>query len=286
MRLAVIGVGLIGGSFALALREAGKVSRVVGAGRSRPNLELARERRIIDAIAPDACAAAREADMVLVAAPVAQFPQLFAAIGASLGRHAVLTDAGSTKREVIAAARRALGEKIAQFVPAHPIAGAEESGAAAASAALFRERRVVLTPLPENTPEAVKRVEDAWRACGARITRLGADEHDAVLAAVSHLPHVLAYALVHDIARRDNAEQLFGYAAGGFRDFTRIASSHPEMWRDICLANRDRLAAELARYQARLGDIERLLAAGDGAALERLFAAARAARNRWLKSSS
>jgi len=286
MRLAVIGVGLIGGSFALALREAGKVSHVVGAGRSRANLELARERHIIDAIAPDAAAAAREADMVLVAAPVAQFPQLFAAIAPSIAQHTVLTDAGSTKRDVIAAARNALGAKIAQFVPAHPVAGAEESGAAAASATLFCERRVVLTPLPDNAPPTVQRVEDAWRACGARITRLAAEEHDAVLAAVSHLPHVLAYALVHDIAGRANAEQLFAYAAGGFRDFTRIASSHPEMWRDICLANRDRLAAELARYQGRLGDIERLLAAGDGAALERLFAEARAARNRWLKSSS
>jgi len=205
MRLAVIGVGLIGGSFALALREAGKVSRVVGAGRSRANLELARERRIIDEIAPDAAAAARKADLVLVAAPVAQFAQLFAAIAPSLGQHAVLTDAGSTKRDVIAAARSTLGKRAAQFVPAHPVAGAEESGAAAANAALFRERRVVLTPLPENAPEVVKRVEDAWRACGARITRLSAEEHDAVLAAVSHLPHVLAYALVHDIARRDNA---------------------------------------------------------------------------------
>ena len=171
MRLAVVGVGLIGGSFALALREAGKVSRVVGAGRSRANLELARERRIIDEIAPDAAAAVREADLVLVAAPVAQFPQLFDAIAPSLGPHSVLTDAGSTKRDVIVAARRALGKKLAQFVPAHPVAGAEESGAAAASGALFRERRVVLTPLTENAPQVVKRVEDAWRACGARITR-------------------------------------------------------------------------------------------------------------------
>jgi prephenate dehydrogenase len=286
MRLAVIGVGLIGGSFALALREAGKVSRIVGAGRRRANLEHARERRIIDEIAPDAGAAAREADMVLVAAPVAQFPQIFAELAPALQPGSVLTDAGSTKRDVIAAARHALGRKVAQFVPAHPLAGAEESGAAAASATLFRERRVVLTPLAENAPEVVKRVEDAWRACGARVTRLSAEEHDAVLAAVSHLPHVLAYALVHGMARRDNAEQLLAYAGSGFRDFTRIASSHPEMWRDICLANRDRLAAELARYQAELADIERLLAAGDGAALERLFAEARAARNRWLKSSS
>jgi len=286
MKLAVIGVGLIGGSFALALREAGKVSRVVGAGRSRTNLELARERRIIDEIAPDAASAARGADLVLLAAPVAQLPQLFAAIAPSLGGDALLTDAGSTKRDVIAAARGALGEKLAQFVPAHPVAGAEQSGAAAASAALFRERRVVLTPLAENPPQAVQRVEDVWRACGARVTRLDAEEHDALLAAVSHLPHLLAYALVHDIAARENAEQLFAYAAGGFRDFTRIASSHPEMWRDICLANRDRLLGELARYRAQLGRLEKLLQAADGAALERVFAEARAARNRWLKSSS
>ena len=283
MRLAVIGVGLIGGSFALALKQAGKVTHVVGVGRNRANLELARERRIIDAIAPDAAAAARDADLVLLAAPVAQFPAIFSQLSDC---QALITDAGSTKRDVVAAARAALGARIAQFVPGHPVAGAEQSGAAAAMASLFLDRRVVLTPLPENRPEAVQRVEDAWRACGARISRLGAEEHDAVLAAVSHLPHLLAYALVHDIAARGNAEQLFSYAAGGFRDFTRIASSHPEMWRDICVANRDQLLAELARYSAQLGLVEKLLQAADGDALEKLFTQARDARNRWLKSSS
>jgi prephenate dehydrogenase len=286
MRLAVIGVGLIGGSFALALKQAGKVSHVVGAGRSRANLELARERRVIDSIAPDAAAAARDADLVLVAAPVAQFARIFQEIGRSLAPGSVVTDAGSTKRDVVAAARSALGERIAQFVPGHPVAGAELSGAAAALASLFLDRRVVLTPLPENRPESVQRVEDAWKACGARITRLDPEEHDAVLAAVSHLPHLLAYVLVHDIARRENAQQLFTYAAGGFRDFTRIASSHPEMWRDICIANRDRLLAELGRYQAKLGATEKLLQAADAAGLEKLFAEARDARDRWLKSSS
>jgi prephenate dehydrogenase len=283
MRLAVIGVGLIGGSFALALKAGGKVSHVVGVGRSRANLELARERGIIDAIAADAGAAARSADVVLVAAPVAQFPAIF---GELRDCKALITDAGSTKRDVVAAARAALGASIGRFVPAHPIAGAEKSGAAAASAELFRARRVVLTPLEENAPSAIAEVQAHWEACGARITRLDPDEHDTVLAAVSHLPHLLAYALVDDFAKRDNAEQLFAYAAGGFRDFTRIASSHPEMWRDICIANRDLLHAELGRYQAKLGELARLLAAGDGAALERLFAAARDARNRWLKSSS
>jgi prephenate dehydrogenase len=286
MRLAVIGVGLIGGSFALALKQAGKVAHVVGAGRSRANLELARERRIIDSIAPDAAAAARDADLVLVAAPVAQFARIFQEIGRSLAPGTVVTDAGSTKRDVVAAARAALGARIAQFVPGHPVAGAELSGAAAASAGLFRDRRVVLTPLPENRPESIQCVEEAWKACGARITRLDPEEHDAVLAAVSHLPHLLAYALVHDIALRDNAAQLFAYAAGGFRDFTRIASSHPEMWRDICVANRDRLLQELRRYQAKLGFMEKLLQAADAAGLEKLFAEARDARDRWLKSSS
>jgi prephenate dehydrogenase len=283
MRLAVIGVGLIGGSFALALKKARKVSNVVGVGRSRANLDLARSRGIIDAVAADAAAAAREADVVLVAAPVAQFPQIFSELNEC---SALITDAGSTKRDVIAAARKALGKKIAQFVPAHPIAGAEQSGAGAASADLFRERRVVLTPLAENRAASVVQVEQLWQACGARITRLDADEHDAVLAAVSHLPHMLAYALVHDIAARPNAEQLFSFAAGGFRDFTRIASSHPEMWRDICIANRDRLLAEFGRYHGALAHMEHLLAAGDAPALERLFAEARAAREQWLKSSS
>jgi prephenate dehydrogenase len=283
MRLTVIGVGLIGGSFALALKQAGKVSHVVGVGRNRANLEVARQRGAIDAIAADAGSAAREADVVLVAAPVAQFPAIFADLKDC---EALITDGGSTKRDVVAAARKALGKRIAQFVPAHPVAGAEKSGAAAASAELFRNRRVVLTPLPENAPASIERVQGLWEACGARITRLEPDEHDAVLAAVSHLPHVLAYALVHDIATRENAEQLFSYAAGGFRDFTRIASSHPEMWRDICVANRDRLLDELERYGAKLGEMRKLLAAGDGAALEKLFAEARAARDQWLKSSN
>ena len=283
MRLAVIGVGLIGGSFALALKQAGKVTHVVGVGRNRANLELARERRIIDAIAPDAAAAARDADLVLVAAPVAQFPAIFSQLKDCT---ALITDAGSTKRDVVAAARAALGTRIAQFVPGHPVAGGEQSGAGAALASLFLDRRVVLTPLPENPPESVQRVEDAWKACGARITRLGPEEHDAVLAAVSHLPRLLAYGLVHDVAQRGNAEQLFAYAAGGFRDFTRIASSHPEMWRDICIANRDRLLGELSRYEKKLAELRRLLEEEDGPALERLFAEAREARNRWLKLSS
>ena len=284
MRLAVIGVGLIGGSFALALRQAQRVSHVVGTGRSQANLRLALERGIIDAVAPDARSAARDADVVLVSAPVAQFAGIFESL--SLKPEAIVTDAGSTKRDVVAAARRALGPKLAQFVPGHPIAGAEKSGAAAASAELFRDRRVVLTPLAENRAEAVAEIETLWQACGANVSRMDADEHDAVLAAVSHLPHVLAYALVHEVAGRRDAGQLFSFAAGGFRDFTRIASSHPEMWRDICVANRDRLVEEMDRYARKLGELRSLIEKGDGAALERLFGEAREAREQWLKRSS
>jgi prephenate dehydrogenase len=286
VKLAVIGVGLIGGSFALALKQARRVAHVVGAGRSPANLRLALERGAIDSIAADARGAAREADVILVAAPVAQFPGLFAGIAGALSPKAIVTDAGSTKRDVIAAARRALGAKAAQFVPGHPIAGAEKSGAGAASAELFRGRRVVLTPLAENEPAAVEEIQGLWAACGANVSRMDAAEHDAVLGAVSHLPHVLAYALVHEVARRPNAEQLFSFAAGGFRDFTRIASSHPEMWRDICVANHDRLLGELRRYQEKLSAVGKLLEAADGQALERLFAEAREAREQWLKRSS
>jgi prephenate dehydrogenase len=274
MKLAVIGVGLIGGSFALALKKAKKVSHVIGVGRSAANLKLAQERGIIDSIGKDA----GDADVILVAAPVGQYPAIFNSLR---GSKAIITDAGSTKRDVVA-----LGKRLSRFVPGHPIAGAEKSGAAAASADLFRDRRVVLTPTAETDGAAVSKVEALWQACGARVSRMTAEEHDEVLAAVSHLPHLLAFGLVHEVAKRKNSEQLFSFAAGGFRDFTRIASSHPEMWRDICLANRDLLLSELKQYQGKVAAIEKLLQAADGAALEKLFTEARHARDQWLKSSS
>lgn len=277
-KVAVVGVGLIGGSFALALKAARACGPVLGVGRSAANLELAKSRGVIDAVGDEV----GDADLILVATPVAQYASVLAALAPRLKPTAIVTDAGSTKRDVVAAARAALGAKIAQFVPAHPIAGAEKSGAAAADARLFQGKRVVLTPLPENADATVQSVAEAWRACGARVGRMSAEEHDAVFAAVSHLPHLLAYALVHEVATRGNSAQLFGYAAGGFRDFTRIASSHPEMWRDICTANRDRLLDELDRYTAKLNALRPLVAGGDGAALQQLFAEARAARERWL----
>jgi prephenate dehydrogenase len=208
--------------------------------------------------------------------------RVFSSIAGVIRPEAVITDAGSTKQDVVATARRALGDALARFVPAHPIAGAEHSGAAAAQAGLFERKRVVIAPLAETAPAALERAEHAWRSCGARLFRMTPEEHDQVFAAVSHLPHLLAYALVRDIAARDNSAQLFGYAAGGFRDFTRIASSHPEMWRDICVANKEALLAEIDRYAAQLASLRPLIERCDGEALEQLFREARDARARWL----
>lgn len=281
-RVAVIGVGLIGGSFALGLKAGGACASVVGTGRDPANMRVALERGIVDEVESEPHKAVQDADLILVATPVAQFEAVFARIAPALKSTAIVTDAGSTKQDVVAAARRVLGARVAQFVPAHPIAGAEHSGAAAAKPDLFLGRRVVLAPLPENSVASVDAVAAAWQACGARIFRMSAAEHDATFAAVSHLPHLLAFALVHEFAGRENSGQLFGYAAGGFRDFTRIASSHPEMWRDICVANRPALLAELDRYIEKLQALRGPVAAGDGPALERVFSEARDARNRWL----
>ena len=281
-RVAVIGVGLIGGSFALALKEKKLCAHVVGVGRSAANLKTALAHGIIDAIEADVAAAVRSADLIMIATPVAQYSEVMRALEKSLKPGAIATDSGSTKRDVVAAARSALGAKIAQFVPGHPIAGAERSGAAAADAGLFRGRRVVLTPLEENRAQDVEAVAGLWSAAGARVSRMTSSEHDEVFAAVSHLPHLLAYALVHDVGKRPNSAQLFGYAAGGFRDFTRIASSHAEMWRDICVANRDLLLNDLHSYEKTLKAIGTLLEKSDAAALEKLFSEARAAREKWL----
>jgi prephenate dehydrogenase len=275
-RLAVIGVGLIGGSFALALKQAGVAKHVVGVGRTPANLKLALERGIIDSIAPGVSGC----DFVLVAAPVAQFGTIFASLKDC---RAVITDGGSTKRDVIAAARKWLGANVSRFVPAHPIAGSEKSGAGAAKADLFKGKRVILTPLPENDDRAVAAIEDAWKACGARVSRMSAEEHDAVLATISHLPHLVAFAMAHDVATRENAARLFEIAGAGFRDFTRLASSHPEMWRDICVANKDRLLDELIKFERKMRQVRALL--DDPAGLEKLFAEARDARNRWIQSS-
>ncbi|WP_207393653.1 prephenate dehydrogenase [Duganella aceris] len=302
-KVVIFGVGLIGGSFALALKKAGAVGSIVGMDRSPAYLARALERGIIDVIggtraaaspagadlaagaaaASDAMAEALHgADLVLLAAPVAQTEAILSAIAPHLQAGTVVTDAGSTKSDVVVAARRALGGKIAQFVPGHPIAGRETNGPDAAIDHLYAGKKCVLTALDENAAEDIDRVAAAWRACGAIIHRLTPQEHDKVFAAVSHLPHLLAYALVDDIANKPHADLLFQYAASGFRDFTRIAGSSPEMWRDISLANQSALLTELDAYLAQLTGLRARLAAGDGAGLERVYSNAQSARHQWI----
>lgn len=280
-KVLVFGVGLIGASFARGLKAAHAVDEVVGFGRTPKSLKAAYDLGIIDEVGINPGADVREADLILVASPVGQMPEIFQRIAPYLCEHTIVTDAGSTKGDVVAAAREAFGDKIGQFVPGHPIAGAETSGAAASKVDLYQGRKVVLTPLPENTPEAVQKVQRAWELCGADVHILDAETHDRVFAAVSHLPHLLAYALVDEFAKRSNADQLFDYAAAGFRDFTRIAGSHPEMWRDISLANRTALLAELDRYSAALMRIRQALVNSDGEALAAIYANARDKRQNW-----
>ncbi|MDO8263150.1 MAG: prephenate dehydrogenase/arogenate dehydrogenase family protein [Gallionella sp.] len=280
-KIVIFGTGLIGGSFALALRKAKAVGEVVGFGRSETTLQQARQLGIIDRVGQDVAAEVGDADLVLLATPVGQMAELMARIAPHLGAHTLVTDGGSTKSDVVAAARANLRDKIAQFIPAHPIAGAEKSGAGAALADLYQGRKVVLTPLPENSKDAVTRVRRAWELCGAVVSELTAQQHDAVFAAVSHLPHLLSFALVHDLAQRDNRDLLLSFAASGFRDFTRIAASSPEMWRDICLANREALLHELQIYIAELTQMSAALAAGDAEQLEQTFRTARELRAGW-----
>ncbi len=281
-KLVVIGVGLIGGSFALALKKARAVKHVTGVGRTRRNLAVARRLGIIDEALTDAARAVEDADFVLLGTPVGQMAEVMATIAPHIPQHAVITDGGSTKQDVIAHARRFLGGHYARFVPAHPIAGTERSGAAAAQADLYREKTVILTPQPETTARTRRAVRAAWRQCGARIIELDAKEHDEILASVSHLPHVAAFALVNALVQRPDARKLFGFSGAGLRDTVRIAGSSPEMWRDICLANRDALLEALDGYEAELERVRAAIESGDGAALGAMFEQARAARSKWL----
>jgi prephenate dehydrogenase len=288
-KLVIFGVGLIGGSLARALREGGRVASsgiVVGVGRTAASAERARQLGVVDEVAAldddDAVSRALSgADLVLLAAPVAQTEPLLARIAPFLDAATLVTDAGSTKTDVIAAARAALGARIGQFVPGHPIAGRESSGVEAALDDLYVGRNVVLCPLPENRPADVARVEALWRAAGAHVHTMDALAHDRVLASVSHLPHLLSFALVEQILGAPDAALKFSLAAGGFRDFTRTAASNPELWRDVCLANRTALVAELDAYVEVLARLRAAIVSGDGATLESVFARSRDARNAW-----
>jgi prephenate dehydrogenase len=280
--LAIIGVGLIGGSLSLALKAKGAVGRVIGVGRSQANLDEALRLGIIDTVA--SLEEAAKADIIFVATPVAQMPAVFAALAPNLGPTSVITDGGSTKQDVVAAARAALGNKFNQFVPAHPIAGTEKTGAGAAFATLYEKRKIVICAEQGTDAGNVDRVAAMWQSTGADIHRMNAAEHDDVFAAVSHLPHLLAFALVDMLAGMPRADQYFNYAASGFRDFTRIAAGSPEMWRDISVANRAALREQLSAYRARLDQFDQWLAAAntaDVAAIESSYSRASAARNAW-----
>jgi len=284
-RLAIVGVGLIGGSLARALREAGEVGEVVGCGRSRPNLDRAVELNVIDRYTHHAGEAAEGADMVVVAVPLGAMARTFAALQGHLTENAVVTDAGSAKGSVVEDAAKVFGRIPQWFVPGHPIAGTEHTGVDASFAELYRHRRVILTPLSDTDPAAVERVEAMWRTCGAEVVTMDVAHHDEVLAATSHLPHMLAFGLVDALARMKENDEIFRYAAGGFRDFTRIASSSPVMWRDICVANRRALSRMLDRFAEEMSDLSSTIRAGDGEHLLEIFERAKAARDRFVEGT-
>jgi len=279
-RVVIVGVGLIGGSLALALKRAGVAGTVVGVGRSAASLEKAKALGVIDEAA-SLQDAARGASLIVLCAPVAQNFALLHALEPHLEPGTIVTDAGSTKSDVIMAAKTALGDKVAQFVPAHPIAGRELNGVEAALADLYVGKRTVLCPLQENARADVAAVRAMWECAGAECHVMSAVQHDAVFAAVSHLPHVLSYALVAQVANAEDGELKLGFAGGGFRDFTRIAASSPEMWRDICVGNREALLRELNTYQSVLAHLKTLVEKSDGEGLERIFARAAKVRQEW-----
>lgn len=281
-RLAVIGVGLIGGSLARALRAAGEVDEVVGCGRGRENLEHALELGVIDRFSHHIAEAVEGADLVFLAVPLGAMEQAFREVCDRLVEGAVVTDGGSAKHCVVEACRVACGQIPAAFVPGHPIAGTENSGVAASFPELYSNRRVILTPLAETAVEAVDKVERMWRICGAEVTRMSVQHHDEVLAATSHLPHMLAFSLVDALARMKENDEIFRYAAGGFRDFTRIASSNPVMWRDICVANRNALGEVMTAYIAEMQELADVIREGDGSRLLEIFSRAKAARDRYV----
>lgn len=282
-RLCVIGVGLIGGSLARALRDAGACQEVVGAGRNPANLQTAVDLGVIDRYETDLARAVAGADMVLVAVPLGAMTAVFRAIKGHLAAHAVLTDAGSAKGSVIEAAKQVFDGVPTAFVPGHPIAGTEQSGVEASFAGLYRNRRVILTPLPDTDAHATDRVRDMWEAAGACVVEMDPVHHDAVLAATSHLPHVLAFTLVESLVRLGDEGEVFEYAAGGFRDFTRIASSDPVMWRDICLANGDAIQLMLEHFFTDLQELTEAIQNRDGQHLLDIFTSAKDARDRFVE---
>ncbi|MCC7220030.1 MAG: prephenate dehydrogenase/arogenate dehydrogenase family protein [Candidatus Contendobacter sp.] len=278
-RLCIIGVGLIGGSLARALREAGEVGEVIGCGRGEANLQAAVRLGVVDRYDTDPAHAVAGADVVVVAVPLGAMEAVLRSIVPHLAPEAIVTDVGSAKGSVVADVARVYGGIPPRFVPGHPIAGTENSGVEASFATLFKRRRVILTPLAETAATAHRLIQQMWELTGAEVVDMGVRHHDAVLAATSHLPHLLAYTLVDTLARLDDRAEIFRYAAGGFRDFTRIASSDPTMWRDICVANREQLLEMIALFNADLAQLAEAIRSDDPAALLATFQRAKRARD-------
>jgi prephenate dehydrogenase len=280
LTLGIIGVGLIGASVGLAQKKAQAFDKVLGVGRSQNNLDEAIKMGAIDqAVTLEQCA--RESDVIVVCVPVAQTFTVLHAIEPHIKANALITDAGSTKSDVIMAAKTALGDKVAQFIPAHPIAGGAQHGASAAKHDLYQGKQVIICPLQENVPPAVEAINQFWLATGASTHRMSALQHDAVFASISHLPHVLSFALMLQVANSEDANVKLGHAGAGFRDFTRIAASSPEMWRDICLANKTAVLKEMDNYLNLTKLLRDMIAKEDGDALLKAFTRASAERQKW-----
>jgi prephenate dehydrogenase len=279
-KVTIVGVGLIGASLGLALKRAGVVDAVYGVGRSKANLDQAIAMGAIDAVI-SLEEAAKQSHVIVLCVPVAQMRATFTALEPFLEPQTLITDAGSTKGDVILAAKEVLGKKVCQFVPAHPIAGGAQHGAAAAKADLFDGKQTIICQLQENAKVDVELMTQFWESTGARVRKIGAVQHDAIFAAVSHLPHVLSYALMVSVMNSEDAQEKLQHAGAGFRDFTRIAASSPEMWRDICLANRTAILKEMDQYLSVAGHLRELIANEDAAGLEKAFTKASKARQEW-----
>ena len=280
-KLALIGCGLMGGSFALALKKAGLVHQVMGYSASEGTRQKALALGVIDTIAHSAAGAVQEADLVLVAVPVSATQATFAAIAPVLSPQALMMDVGSTKCDVVAAAEASLGERLPCFVPAHPIAGKEVAGVEHADAHLYQNRQLILTPLPCNGLRKITHAHQVWEALGSQVITLSPEEHDATFAAVSHLPHLVAFALMNALAQQPHGADRLSMAGPGFRDFSRIAASDPTVWRDILLANRTQVLHQSALLRHALDQLEAAMTQGDSSALEQLIAQASQTRAEW-----
>ena len=276
--ITIVGVGLIGGSFALALREAGYEARFVGVGRNEQSLQRAVELGIVDSYCTSLPEAVEKSDLVLLATPVGAIDTVLEKMAPALGSHTIVTDAGSVKQSVIESARRHLAN-FENFVPAHPIAGTEHSGVEAGFASLYQGKRLILTPVAETSSTASERVAAVWKSTGAIIEQMDPQHHDSVFAATSHLPHMLAFSLVETLYRMDKESPVLHHAGGGFADYTRIASSDPVMWRDVCLYNRDALLASLGKFRDGLDTLVNAIDSKDGETLEQLFVTAKRTRD-------